>query len=178
MNVDGSINRKLTVNDQNEGGASWSPDGKRLAFVTSSDQGTEIFVFWLESGRIARLTSLERSPRGLRWSPDGSAIAFTMLVPEPQPYLVKSPKKPKGAKWADTPRVSTRLKHEADGRGYTEPGFAQLFVVPSIGGTARQVTSGNFQHNNAPEWSGDGMSLYFTANRSDDWEYDFRNSEI
>jgi dipeptidyl aminopeptidase/acylaminoacyl peptidase len=178
MNIDGSNHRKLTVNDQNEGGASWSADGKRLAFVTSSDQGAEIFVFWLGSGRMARLTSLERSPRGLRWSPDGSSIAFTMLVPETPPYLVKSPKKPKGAKWADAPRVTTRVKHEADGRGYTEPGFAQLFVVPSIGGTARQVTSGNFQHNRAPEWSKDGMSLYFTANRSKDWEYDFRNSEI
>lgn len=178
MNIDGSNHRKLTVFDKNEGSAQWSPDGSRIAFTTSTDQGSEIHIFWLESGRMARITSLDRSPRSLRWSPDGRMIAFTKLVPEPQPYLVKPPKKPKGAEWAKPPRVTTRLKHEADGAGYVEPGFAQIFIVPAEGGTARQITSGNYQHNAAPEWSKDGKKLYFTANRNENWEMATRNSEI
>ncbi len=178
MNRDGSGHRKLTVFDKNEGSARWSPDGSRIAFVTATDVGAEIHVFWVSSGRMARITSLERPPRGLRWSPDGKQIAFVMLVPEPQPYLVKAPKKPKGAQWAEPPRVTTRLKHEADGTGYTEPGYAQIFVVPAIGGTARQVTTGEFQHNRAPEWSKDGRQLFFAANRNQNWAYETRNSEI
>ena len=178
MNIDGSSHQKLTVFDKNEGSASWSPDGTRLAFTTSTDNGSEIHVYWIKTGRMARITSLERSPRGLKWSPDGQHIAFTMLVPEPQPYLVRPPKKPKGAEWAQQPRVTTRLKHEADGRGYIEPGFAQIFVVPAEGGTAHQVSSGNYQHNASPEWSKDGKKLFFTANRRDNWEHEYRNSEI
>ena len=108
INADGSNHNKLTVFDQNEGAATWSPDGCRIAFVTSSSQGSEIHIYWINSGRMARITSLERSPRGLKWSPDGKQIAFTMLVPEAQPYLVKAPKKPRGAEWAKAPRVTTR----------------------------------------------------------------------
>ena len=178
MNIDGSNHQKLTVFDKSEGGASWSPTGDRLAFTTSTDKGSEIHVYWLKAGRMARITSLDRSPRGLKWSPDGKQIAFTMVVPEPQPYLVRAPKKPRGAQWAKPPRVTTRLKHEADGRGYVEPGFAHIFVVPANGGTARQVTHGNYQHNSSPEWSSDGTKLFFTSNRNEDWEYDYRNSEI
>ena len=178
VNSDGSQHTKLTVFDKNESGARWSPDGSRIAFISSSDVGAEIYVYWLSSGRLARLTSLPRAPHGLRWSPDGRHLAFSMLVPEKPPYLVRPPQKPKGARWAAPPRVTTRLKHERDGAGYTEPGFAQLFVVPADGGTARQITTGKFQHNAAPAWSPDGRYLYFTANRHENWEYETRNTEI
>jgi len=45
-------------------------------------------------------------------------------------------------------------------------------------GTARQITSGDYQHRGTPQWSGDGKSLIFSANRNDDWELNFVNSEI
>ncbi len=92
--------------------------------------------------------------------------------------MVKPPAKPNGAKWADAPRITTRLKHEADGSGYMEPGYAHLFVVPAEGGTPRQVTTGNYQHRTAPVWTKDGKQLIFSSNRSEDWEYDFRNSDL
>ena len=76
------------------------------------------------------------------------------------------------------PRVTTRLKHEADGSGYMEPGYTHLFVMPVEGGSARQITSGDFHHNGPAQWSKDGKKLIFSANRHPDWEYDRRNSEI
>ena len=101
-----------------------------------------------------------------------------MFVPSPPPVIAKIPQAPKGAKWANKPRVTDRLKHEADGRGYLPPGFNHLFVVPATGGAVRQVTTGDFHHRGKISWSKDNRRLFFSANRNADWEYDFRNSEI
>ena len=178
INSDGSEHQKLTSREVSESSPRWSPDGGRIAFVSGTDEGSEVYVYWLSTGRIARLTQLDRSPGGISWSPNGKLISFSMLVPERPPILVKAPKKPKGAQWADPPRVTTRLKHEADGSGYTEQGYRHLFVIPSEGGTARQVTTGDFQHRGTPAWTKDSKQLVFTSNRNENWEYDFRNSEL
>lgn len=179
INADGTEHMKLTTRDENESSAMWSPDGGRIAFASSAEgNGSEIFVYWVESGKMARITQLERSPGDISWSPDGKYLAFNMHVPESNPVLVKPPKKPDGADWAEHPRVTKRLKHEADGVGYLEPGFSHLFVVPAEGGTARQITSGNFHHDSKPNWTLDGKALLFSANRNEDWEYNRRNSEI
>lgn len=174
----GSEHRKLTSRESNESRPRWSPDGTRIAFVSSSEQGAEIYVYWLESGQFARLTQLERSPGGLSWSPDGQKIAFSMLVPNKAPSLVRPPQKPKGAQWAAHPRVTTRLKHEADGAGYIEPGFNHHFVISSEGGTPRQVTSGDFHHRGTPQWTPDSKRLIISTNRNANWEREFRNTEI
>jgi len=179
INADGSGHRKLTQRDINESNPRWSPDGNRIAFTSPSEgNGSEIFIFWTETGAMARVTQLERSPSNIRWSPDGQLLAFVMHVPESNPVLVKPPDKPKGAEWAEPPRVTTRLNHEADGRGYLEPGFSHLFVVPAEGGTARKVTSEDYHHSGTPAWTPDSKTLVFSANRHENWEYERRNSEI
>ena len=131
INADGSNHRKLTTREVDESSPRWSPTGDRILFSSNSEEGREIFVYWISSGQIAQLSQLERSPGGLSWSPDGTQVAFSMLVPESPPVLVKPPKKPKGAEWPEIPRITTRLKHEADGSGYLETGFRHFFVIPS-----------------------------------------------
>ena len=178
MSVDGTSHKKLTSNEVNESQARWSPDGQRIAYISSTDEGSELFVVWVASGSVAKLSQLDRSPRGLSWSPDGKFLSFSMLVPEKQAQLVAPPKKPKGAKWAEHPRVETRLKHERDGSGYMEPGFYHVFVIPSEGGSPRQISSGSYNHNGNVQWTKDGLNLIVNGNRRDDWEYDWRNSEL
>lgn len=178
MNADGTEHQKLTTRDQSESSPRWSPDGKRLAFVSQGKDGSEVFIYWINSGKFARITQLPKSPSSLTWSNDGGQLAFSMFVPSPAPVIAKLPKKPKGAKWAPKPRITDRLNHESDGRGYIPSGFYHLFVMPAQGGAVRQVTSGDYQHRGNISWSKDDTKLYFSANRNENWEYDFRNSEV
>ncbi len=177
VNADGSKHRKLTSTDQSESSPRWSPDGTRIAFVSGSAEGSEIYVYWVETGQIARLTQLERSPGGIAWSPDGNQIAFTMLVPEARPVLAAMPVRPAGAEWADPPIVETRVRHEADGSGVIEPGFRHIFVIPADGGSPRQITEGDFQHG-APVWNIDGQAILFSANRRLGWEWELSQNDI
>lgn len=178
IGANGNDHQKLTEMDVNEGNATWSPDGSKIAFTASTEQGTEVFIYWLASGKSARISQLSGSPSGLSWSPNGAWIAFSMEVNSSELTLVKAPKKPTGANWAAHPRVTTRLKHEADGSGYISPGFHHLFVIPAEGGSARQITHGDRNYRGQAIWTQDGESLLLSANLSEDWEYDFRNSEI
>ncbi len=175
---DGSQHQKLTSREVSESQARWSPDSKRIAFVSNTEEGAEIYIYWLRSGKFARISQLPFSPASLTWSPDGSMIAFTMNVKKEPPVLVKMPEKPKDAKWADSPRITDRLYHEADGRGYIEPGFTHIFVIPADGGAPRQLTKDDYHHRGTLSWSPDSKSIYFSANRNENWEHDFRNSEI
>jgi dipeptidyl aminopeptidase/acylaminoacyl peptidase len=178
LKTDGSLHQKLTSREVSESSPRWSPTGDRLAFVSSTNEGPEIYIYWKDSGRVARISQLPFSPSSLSWAPDGSQLAFSMFVPSEAPVLAKMPPKPKGANWAGTPRVTDRLYHEADGRGYIAPGFSHIFVIPANGGVYRQVSSGDFNHRGSLSWAPDGNSLYLSANRNEDWEYDFRNSEV
>lgn len=178
INYDGSDHRPLTSGHQNDSSPRWSPDGTRLLFVSSRERSTQLYVRWMDSGQTAKLTNLTKSPRGVVWSPDGRWIAFTMLVPQPSKPFAKMPDKPKGAEWAKPARVIEKLMYRADGAGYLEDGYTQLFVLPTEGGTPRQITSGPYNHGSTPAWTPDSRALVFSANRHENWEYDPLNSEI
>jgi acylaminoacyl-peptidase len=177
VTADGTDHRPLTDSEGCYGSPRWSPDGKRLLYV-KRDGGTQLWVRWMDSGQTAQISRLTRSPGGLAWSPDGRWIAFTMLVPKRGEPMVKPPPKPKGAEWAEPPKVIEKLVYRADGRGYLEDGFRHLFLLPAEGGTPRQLTSGDFHHGSTPVWAPDGKSLLLSANRREDWEYEPRDSEI
>lgn len=178
IKTDGSQHQKLTSRENSESSPRWSPNGDRLAFISGTDEGSEIYMYWVSSNKIARISQLPFSPGSLTWSPKGDQLAFTMNQEEKPPVIAKMPKKPKGAEWADAPRITDRVYHEADGRGYIKPGFSHIFVIPANGGAPRQITSGDYHHRGSLSWSPDGKNIYFSANRSEDWEYDFRNSEV
>lgn len=179
LDMNSGTQRKLSTFEGDESHPRWSGNSDRIAYVrkTSDGERTEIYLHWLDGAREARITRLPASPTELRWRPDGQALAFAMTVDAEPPALAKRPKAPEGAAWAEPPRFTDLLYHERDGAGPIKPGFSHVFVVPAEGGTARQISSGDYHHRE-PAWSADGKTLYVTGNRSDDWEYDFRNSEL
>jgi len=171
--VDGKSHRPLLSSKKSYYSIRWSPDGSRLAYLSNEEGKPQLYVRWMDTGQTALVTNVTSSPSNITWSPDGKHIAFTMSVDaKEKPLDVKMPKKPDGAKWSPSFQYITKARYQADGRGVLEPAYTHIFVVPAEGGTARQLTSGNYHHNGRLSFSPSGNKIYFSANRSDNWEYE------
>jgi TolB protein len=80
--------RPISPSRAYDGDPAWSPDGTRLAFISSRANGAlDVFVVELASGAITRLTDADYlggpagsgfAARSPAWSPDGASIAYTV----------------------------------------------------------------------------------------------------
>ncbi|MDX1537085.1 S9 family peptidase [Arsukibacterium sp.] len=159
----------------------WSPDGKKLAFISNVSGSRQIHLHYLAENKTAQLSRLPQSPANLSWSPDGTQLAFTMNVAASEADVkkrVKKVKKPEGAKWSESAVVLDRARYQADGQGFLKPQFRQIFVLPATGGSARQLTSGDFHHGSDLTFSPDSKALLFSANLDPEWEYQPRDSNL
>ena len=171
MNKNGSTNR-FFLNGSN---GKWSPDGSKIAFIKKGEpNGTQIFIKYLGvEGEPTQITKLEKSPSSMKWSPDGKFIAFLMHVSsEAALDPIGVPERPKGATWTKGPQVIDQVDYSQDRVGFLERGFRQIFVVPSEGGTARQITFGEFDDiSGGISWLKDSESIVFSSYQKEDAEY-------
>lgn len=168
VNTDGSDHRPLLSGTAGYSSPRWSPAGDRLAYVTEAGKrGAELHVRWMDTGQTALLSNLAGGPGSISWSPDGRQIAFTMLIEAEAPKLASPPAKPEGAEWAPAVKVIDDMPYRVDGAGYLRPGYTHVFVIPAEGGTPRQLTSGDYDHDGSLSWSPDGKRIVFSASRVD-----------
>ncbi len=178
IDAGGGNHRPLTTGMQNDRSPRWSPDGKKLAYVSAKEESSQLYLRWMDNGMEARLSNLASSPSGLTWSPDGKWIAFTMFVEGSGPSLVKMPAKPKGAKWNAPPKYIEKMKFKADGSPSILPdGNRHVFVLSAEGGTPRQITEGAYNYGGI-SWSPDSKSILVSANLQSNWEYQPNDNEV
>ncbi len=176
VNADGTRNR-FYINGNN---GHWSPDGTRVAFTRKGDpDGTQIFVHYPgDPGEPTQVTRLEKAPGNITWSPDGKWLAFSMHVEDKERWKIDIPAKPKGATWTKPPAVIDDVVYRRDRQGYLEDGYRHIFLVPAEGGTARQITSGDWNHAGRLAWTPDGKHILFSSHRVPDADYEYRQSNL
>ncbi len=171
IDADGTNHRPLYSGPDDYTSPRWSHDGERLAYVADVEDRPQLLVRWMDSGDTAVISNLTHTPSSLAWSPDGEWLAFTMHVPADEPSLASPPQRPEGAEWAEPATVIDSVVYRWDGQGYLEPGYTHVFIVPARGGTARQLTEGDYDHAGPLAWTPGSERILFTSSREDGWEY-------
>ncbi|WP_246261238.1 S9 family peptidase [Alteromonas ponticola] len=175
VSLDGKKHRPLIAQDESIGQTTLSPDGTMLAYVA----GSQIHIHYFDSGEQVKISSLPHRPSNITWSHDGKTLAFSMFTAtQEKPLFTDMPAKPKGAKWSESAKYIERTNYRSDGAGYLPTGYNQLYILPVSGGTPRQLTTGAFPHSGVLAFAADNKSIFFSANRSEDFALQPLSSDL
>jgi dipeptidyl aminopeptidase/acylaminoacyl peptidase len=148
--------RRFTHSPKSDRMPRWSPDGKKLAFISDRDERAQVYVMPADGGEPEALTQGKNAVSAFEWSPDGQSVAF--LAPEPQ-----------------TEAEEKRVKDKDDARVVgADDKRARLWLITLADRKARQLTAGAWQVM-AFRWAPDSNRLFALAtDQPDSTEWGFR----
>jgi len=159
---DGTRRRNLTRNLSSNIDGSWSPDGRRIAFVRefwTSNPGNGLVVMNADGSRKRVLAQFGRTPT---WSPDGTLLAYvavdtSLRVIHPDGQTEQTFKSPELSSYASGPSWAP------DGRRLAAAtGGGALTIFDLADGTTRDVVDGGLGFS-SPMWSPDGSTIAYAT---------------
>ena len=154
----------------------WSPDGKKLAFISTRDGTPQVYYVPLEGGEATRVTFLSTGADNELWSPDGKTIVFISSVyPDCKDDVCNAQRDTEKSQSKIHARIYEKLLYR-HWTGWWDGKRSHLFVTPANGGTPRDLTPGatydvppfNLEAPEAIAFSPEGSELCFTANTDKD----------
>ena len=134
---------KALTSTGKDGGARWSPDGRRIAFVSSRDGTSQIYVMPIDApGEAKKISDVSGGADNIVWAPDGRSIAFTSEVyPDCRDDACNTRRDKEREENPVRARVYERLlfRHWTS---WSEGKRNHLFVVAADGGRARDLLPG------------------------------------
>lgn len=141
-NADGSMNRQFTRGEQSATNPQFSPDGRYLSFISTRENGRQIFKMYLDGGEAKKITSAGNGVGSYQWSPDGTRIAYTMTDPQTEEEKTRERER------RDVTVVDRDFK------------FARIFVQHLEADSAKAIY-GDDLHTTSFSWSPDGETIVF-----------------
>jgi len=161
VSTNGTSEPRQLTRGGSDGHPRWSPDNKRLAFVSSRGGTEQIYLLSLNGGEGDPLTALSTGAGNEQWSPDGQWIAFTSAVyPDCHDDACNRQRDEAREKDPVKARIYDHLlfrhwTHWSDGkRGH-------LFVIAASGGAPRDLTPGA-DYDVPPDERGDSADIAFS----------------
>jgi TolB protein len=148
----------------------WSPDGRRLAYVSFETQKAAVWVQDLSTGERRMVAGFRGSNSAPAWSPDGKKLAVTLSREGPaQLYLINADGSGEPQRLTRSSAIDTEAAFSPDGRLVyfvsDRGGGPQVYRVAVDGGTPERVTfSGDY--NISPAISPDGRNLAYISRQS------------
>ncbi|HZM99539.1 MAG TPA: S9 family peptidase [Pyrinomonadaceae bacterium] len=161
MPIEGGSMKQLTTGDRSSSAPRWSPDGKKIAYTT----GSQIWVMDSDGDNKDQVTKISTGAAAPVWSPDGKWIAFTSDVYADCDNDDCNKKRDEQTEASKVKaHIVTRLlyKHWDEWRDVKR---THVFVVSSKGGTARQITSGDYD--SPPYAAASGVDYAFSPDSTE-----------
>ena len=152
-------NYQYTYNLKSSMSPKFSPDGKKIAFLSSRSGKNQVWIMNTHGGEARKLTNEKKGVRSIKWSPDGKKISFLKNDDD-----TEEEKKSKENK-TDVILVDKNFKYSHI--------YTYNFDVDSV----FQITNGDFSVNNF-DYSPDGKKIIFSHQEDTNINTGFINTDI
>ena len=161
VSIDGGNPKQLTNGQSSSSAPCWSPDGKKIAFTT----GGQVWTMDSDGDHKDQVTKISTGAAAPVWSPDSKWIAFTSDVyPDCADDDCNKKRDETNEASKVKAHVTTRLlfRHWDEWRDVKR---THVFVVSSKGGTARDITQGDFD--SPPYAAASGVDFAFSPDSTE-----------
>tara|TARA_B100000676_G_scaffold152686_1_gene150668 strand:- start:7620 stop:9494 length:1875 start_codon:yes stop_codon:yes gene_type:complete len=152
-------NYQYTYNLKSSMSPKFSPDGKKIAFLSSRSGKNQVWIMNTHGGEARKLTNEKKGVRSIKWSPDGKKISFLKNDDD-----TEEEKKSKENK-TDVILVDKNFK------------YSHIYTYNLDEDSVFQITNGDFSVNNF-DYSPDGKKIIFSHQEDTNINTGFINTDI